>query len=222
MRPVPVLVLLCSSVVACAPSAGDLDDEKTTTGETITDGPGGDGGGSGDDDDGGDGGDGGDGDGDGDGDAGSDDGGDGSPDGDLYINEFMASNSSTVQDAGGAYPDWIEIYNAGDETVELGGWTITDDLEEPDKHPLASSLSIEAGGFLLLFADDDEEEGREHVGFNLSADGESIGLYRPDGAAVDEITFGEMGTDISMARIPDGSSSWEVTDRSTPGASNGN
>ncbi|MBO87474.1 MAG: hypothetical protein CL927_19165, partial [Deltaproteobacteria bacterium] len=144
----------------------------------------------------------------------------GSVDGDLYINEFMASNSSTVQDAGGAYSDWIEIYNAGTQTVYLGGWTITDDFEDPDKHPLASSLSIEAGAFLLLFADD-EQGGPECVGFKLSASGESIGLYRPDGTAVDTIVYGEMGTDIAFARIPDGSSTWEVTDSATPGSSNG-
>ena len=133
----------------------------------------------------------------------------------------MAGNSSTLQDAGGAYPDWIEIHNAGDETVDLGGWSITDDLDESDKHPLDSSLSIEPGGFLILFADDDAEEGPEHVGCNLSAEGESIGLYRPDGEAVDEVTYGAMGTDVAMARSPDASANWVVTDAPTPGASNG-
>ena len=133
----------------------------------------------------------------------------------------MASNSSTVQDEGGAYPDWIELYNAGSETVDLGGWTITDDLDEPDKHPFPSELSIEPGGFLLLYADDDEDEGPRHVGFNLSAEGESIGLYRPDGGAIDELDFGAMAQDVAQARVPDGSDSWEVTDSPTPGESNG-
>ncbi len=35
------------------------------------------------------------------------------------ITEFMASNNSTVQDADGHYSDWVEIYNAGTEAVDL-------------------------------------------------------------------------------------------------------
>jgi hypothetical protein len=33
----------------------------------------------------------------------------------LVINEFMASNNSSVQDPQGRYDDWIEIYNYGTE-----------------------------------------------------------------------------------------------------------
>jgi len=39
----------------------------------------------------------------------------------LCINEFMASNSSTVADPQGKYEDWIEIYNKGDQSVSLMG-----------------------------------------------------------------------------------------------------
>jgi hypothetical protein len=198
--------LLLSSLVACASSSGDLDDSKSGTTAGTTEDPGGDegtGGSGGGDSDGG------------------DDGTTAGTDYDLYINEFMASNASTLADEGGAFPDWIELYNGGDTDINLGGWTITDDLEEPEKHPLDSALVVEAGGYLVLFADDDEDEGTQHVGFNLSASGESIGLYSPDGRAVDELDYGELGTDVSIARVPDGSASWEVTDSPTPGASNG-
>ncbi|MCB9797068.1 MAG: lamin tail domain-containing protein [Alphaproteobacteria bacterium] len=138
----------------------------------------------------------------------------------LYINEFMASNESTVQDEGGAYPDWIELYNPNGEAVDLAGWTLTDDLAEPDKHTL-EDLSVPAGGWLLLFADDDEEEGPNHVGFNLGRAGEQIGLYSPTGVAIDEISYGEQTTDMSAARTTDGGNEWEITDSPTPGASNG-
>ena len=208
-------IALAVALSACAPTSGEGDEEKPG----ATDDGGDDGGDEGGDDAG---------DGDAGDDGGSADGGDnggddgtGSEDGDLYINEFMASNTSGAQDAGGAYPDWIEIYNGGSETVDLGGWTISDDLDEPDKHSLASELSIEAGGFLLLYADDDEEEGPEHLSFKLAAEGESLGLYRPDGGAIDELDFGAMGEDIAQARVPDGSDTWEVTDAPTPGGSNG-
>ncbi len=50
----------------------------------------------------------------------------------LFVNEFMAENDTTIQDPDGTgFPDWIEIYNGGDTTVDLGGLYLTDDLSEP-------------------------------------------------------------------------------------------
>ncbi|MBN2269254.1 MAG: hypothetical protein JXN61_01485 [Sedimentisphaerales bacterium] len=53
----------------------------------------------------------------------------------LFINEFMADNETTKEDPDepGEYPDWIEIYNAGSATIDLGGMYLTDDINEPDK-----------------------------------------------------------------------------------------
>lgn len=41
----------------------------------------------------------------------------------LHINEFMASNDTTIEDPDepGAYEDWIELYNAGVATVDFWG-----------------------------------------------------------------------------------------------------
>jgi hypothetical protein len=52
----------------------------------------------------------------------------------LFINEFMADNDSTIQDPDGSgYPDWIELYNAGPNAVDLGGMYLTDDANDPTK-----------------------------------------------------------------------------------------
>ena len=42
--------------------------------------------------------------------------------GQLYINEFMASNDFAFPGPQGDFPDWIEIYNAGNEDLMLGGY----------------------------------------------------------------------------------------------------
>jgi hypothetical protein len=141
--------------------------------------------------------------------------------GTIIINELMPSNQSGLQDEAGAYPDWIELYNPGTDDVSLGGWTITDDLDEPDRHELDGSLSVPAGGFLVLFADDDEEDGANHLNFDLSADGEDVGIFDDSGRPSDQIVFGAMVGDLSAARMPDGSTNWEITDAPTPGTSNG-
>ena len=143
---------------------------------------------------------------------------------DLYINEFMAANASTVTDEAGAFPDWIEIYNAGESAVDLGQAFITDDLDSPTKGPLAAGLSIEAGGFLVFWADGDTMEGDLHLPFSLAASGEAIGIYWEDEDGLfplDSLTYGEQTDDVSSARVPDGSDNWTTTSDATPGSSNG-
>ncbi|MHC4867312.1 MAG: dockerin type I domain-containing protein [Planctomycetota bacterium] len=58
-------------------------------------------------------------------------GGTGGPTEGLFINEFMADNDGFIQDNFGDYDDWIEIYNAGPNAVDLGGMYLTDDLSDP-------------------------------------------------------------------------------------------
>ncbi len=140
---------------------------------------------------------------------------------DICINEFMASNRNTINDAQGASPDWIELYNMTDEDVDLGGYYITDDLDQPDKHVLADGLVLPARGYLLLWAAGDPSGGPIYLSFSLSVDGEDLGLFTPEGTAVNRITFGEQYTDWSVARIPDGSADWYYDSDPTPMAPNG-
>ena len=143
----------------------------------------------------------------------------------LYINEFMASNDNTITDNYGEYEDWIEIYNPNDYPVNIGGFYITDDLTDmtawqiPDNQP--DSTTIPAGGFLLLWADKDTDQGVLHVELKLSSGGEQIGLVAPNGTTfIDSLTFGEQTTDVSYGRKPDGSDNWQFFENPTPGASN--
>ncbi|UCG57333.1 MAG: hypothetical protein JSU70_21000 [Phycisphaerales bacterium] len=49
----------------------------------------------------------------------------------LVINELMAENHGFVRDAYGDNDDWIEIYNTGDDAVNIGGMYLTDNLSAP-------------------------------------------------------------------------------------------
>jgi hypothetical protein len=51
----------------------------------------------------------------------------------IIINEGSNRNYSTIADENGEYPDWIELYNEGDQTVSLYNYALTDDLDEPAK-----------------------------------------------------------------------------------------
>ena len=94
----------------------------------------------------------------------------------LVINEFMASNNSTIQDEFGAFEDWVEIYNPTSIPVLLSGYYLTDDLANPKKWAFPDT-TIQSQNFLLVWTDDDDEEGPLHTSFKLSKSGEQTGLF---------------------------------------------
>lgn len=53
--------------------------------------------------------------------------------GQVVINEGSNKNYSSISDENGDYPDWIEIYNAGTDTIHLQGYSLTDDMGQPFK-----------------------------------------------------------------------------------------
>jgi hypothetical protein len=142
----------------------------------------------------------------------------------LVVNEFLAMNTAVEPpDEAGEYDDWIEIWNAGDSAVSFDGLYLSDDESAPDKWPLPAEVSLEPGGFYLMWADGQPEQGASHAGFKLSGSGEAIVLsvVTPDRSVpIDTITFEGQAPDTSMARHPDGSLDWRAG-VPTPGSTNG-
>ena len=69
----------------------------------------------------------------------------------ICINEFMSSNTNTLYDSSGDTPDWIEIYNSGDDNINLLGFGLSDDPADPFKWTFPGT-EIEANSHLLVFA----------------------------------------------------------------------
>jgi hypothetical protein len=139
----------------------------------------------------------------------------------------MAENDGYVEDPFGDEDDWIEIYNYGDEAINIGGMYLTDDLLDqndfyqiPDSDP--EQTTIGAHEFLLIWADKEPLEGPLHIGFKLEKNGEDVGLYESDKItridAIDD--FPEQYSDESYGRFPDGNDNWIVFLNPTPGSTN--
>ena len=83
---------------------------------------------------------------------------------------------------------------------------------------------IPAGGRLLVWADGEPLQnspgGDLHTDFQLSRNGESIGLFAPDGALVDAVTFGLQVDDLSEGRYADGGTEIQFLTVPTPRGSN--
>ena len=154
------------------------------------------------------------------------DGGSTSPDaatggvGVLFINEVMPSNTGASADPFGEFDDWVELYNASASDIDLGGYSLTDDLAMPAKAPLAAGLVVPARGYLVIWCDG-QVQGIDHVPLKLDAGGEEIALFSPEGESVDSLAFGMATTDVSFARVPDGTGEFVSCTTSTIAGANG-
>jgi hypothetical protein len=141
----------------------------------------------------------------------------------LFINEWMASNSTIADPTDNHFDDWFEIYNPNDAAVDLTGYMLTDNLADPrERYIIPNGWTIGAGQFMLIWADNDSPTNATqlHVPFKLDRLGENIGLFAPNGALVDSITFGVQTNNISQGRFPDGGAEIRFFTKSTPGAPN--
>jgi hypothetical protein len=145
----------------------------------------------------------------------------------VTINEWMADNTSAsgfADPADGQYEDWFELHNAGTTPVNLGGFYLTDSTANVNQFQIPAGTTIPAGGWLLVWADNEPEEngvtpGQLHTNFRLSAGGEALALYTPDGTLVDLVTFGAQTANQSQCRYPD-SAPGIVSPVPTPGKRN--
>lgn len=137
----------------------------------------------------------------------------------LYINEVMASNASAISDPDYlAFSDWIELYNASDAAINLNGYSITDDLAQPQKYLFRYDLFIQPKSYLLLWADN--KNAGTHTNFKLNASGQQIALLNPSHEIIDSLTFFAQQKDISFGRFPDGTADWFKFSPSSPGTKN--
>lgn len=138
----------------------------------------------------------------------------------VFINEFMASNRSAYWDNDlKSYSDWIELYNAGPEKVDIGGYYITDNLNRTRKWTIATSTIIEAKGYLVLWADNGIEG--SHLGFALNIDIEEIGLYTSNLEPVDIVEYSGQHVNVSYGRCLDGAADWCYFGEHSAGRTNG-
>ncbi len=143
----------------------------------------------------------------------------------VVINEISASNSIFVND----YikrNDWIELYNTTDETVDVEGMYLTDNLSKPTKYQISSSDSqastlIPPHGYLIVWADKSDPITQLHSNFNLgNDDGEVVMLMANDMSWTDTLTYVSHQGEESVGRYPDGGKRVYKMSKPTIGASN--
>lgn len=115
----------------------------------------------------------------------------------LRISEVMPSNKATLA-SGNDFPDWVELHNAGNETISLRGVFLccgTDSFELGDGE-------LGADGYMVVFCDDSGLPA--HASFSISKEGESLALRTDSNLILDEFELPACGSDRSACRGADG------------------
>jgi hypothetical protein len=139
----------------------------------------------------------------------------------VVINEIITSNSTVNTDEDGSYEDWVELYNAGTENVNLLGYGLSDNDNLfkwvfPD-------YSLQPGEHLLIWCSNKNRTNPDfplHTNFAISAGGETISLTYPNGIIADQIPAIVIPQNFSYGRAPSGSSTFLIFQEPTPGTFN--
>ena len=141
----------------------------------------------------------------------------------VWINELLAKNEAINVDETGEYDDWIELWNYDQAEVDLANHYLTDKRDNLTKWQFPdSAVQIFPDEYMLIWCDEDQEDGGLHTNFKLSSGGEFLALVHPDGETIiDSISFPSQAEDISYGRIlsSDFQYEWDYLSP-TPGYSN--
>ena len=120
----------------------------------------------------------------------------------LVINEFSPLNTADA-DEFGEFDDWIELYNRSDNPISTAGLYLSDEEDNPTKWALPN-LTLGAGEYAIIWADEQGAQGSSHANFKLSSLGEFISLAFADGTYIDSYTYLAAEAENTFARLPNG------------------
>ena len=139
----------------------------------------------------------------------------------VVINEVAASmdSLSQVADGAGQHDDWIELYNPSSTSIDLTGAYLSDTRDDLEKWRFPYGSVILPQGYLVAWADKGLGQPGIHTSFRLKRAGDQVILSAADGTVVDSVSFDEQTTNVTYARLPNGTGPFQST-TPTIGANN--
>lgn len=157
----------------------------------------------------------------------------------IVINELIAKDTTDVYftDESGSAADWIELYNSGSKSVDVGGMYITDNPgteAEYQQIPITDRLVtiIPAHGFLVLVCGAADasgtdlpthiKDGKVFIDMGISGSKDNfIAIYTPEKVEIDKSDdFNGLTDDTSFGRTTDAGLTWAELTAKSPGGPN--
>jgi hypothetical protein len=123
----------------------------------------------------------------------------------ILLSELLIAPSAVPDKVG----EWVELYNAGTEAVNLAGWVLAD--EDGETAVIAGDAWLSPGGYGVLARSGDPAANggvsvlAVYAGLQLADDGDELLLLTPWGAVADRLSWGRVPAGASLERVPTGS-----------------
>lgn len=142
----------------------------------------------------------------------------------IHINEYSASNLESFADSFGKTEDWIELYNASNVAVDIGGWHLSDKEAKPEKWEIPMGTMIPANGHLVFLCSGRDRfvNGEYHTNFKLAQtkENEIVLLSDASGTVIESFELELTLVEHSRCRAVDGGADWVVATNPSFGTSN--
>lgn len=127
----------------------------------------------------------------------------------VSVNEVSGSNDCYINEYG-KKNDWVELYNSTDETIDVEGMYLTDDLSQPTRYQITkgntnANTKIAPHGYLIIWCDKLETTSQAlHAPFKIAGEGGIIALMAADRSWTDILTYEAHDGNSTVGRFPDG------------------
>ena len=113
------------------------------------------------------------------------------PTSDVYITELMGANSSAAITVEGVtlYPDYIELYNSSDSSINLHGYALSNKPTNPAKW-VFPDITIKSHEYLIVLANSSKENKSGNycqTNFSISSSGDTVFFFNPEGKFLNKL-----------------------------------
>ena len=127
----------------------------------------------------------------------------------------MSENTIVFADEFGEYNDWFELFNGSDTAINIAGLYFSTDYINNKywqiPRTILSGTLLQPDSFVIVWADEQLDQGPLHTGFNLSSNGGQIAMIQInhyDTSLIDMVNFSSQVADFPYGRLPDGYNDW--------------
>ncbi len=115
------------------------------------------------------------------------------------ITEICPSNQSNYEDNSAGFPDWIEIHNPTGQSINLDGFSLTDNILQPFKWPFPDTTLL-ADSYLVFSAYETASE-PYNINFSFGRKGGTVYLFSNQNVLVDSIHYPELQPNHSYGKL---------------------
>lgn len=141
----------------------------------------------------------------------------------VAITEVAAVNETVPQSAQGEYFDYVELYNAGDEDINLKNFKLSDS-KKAESFKVLPDKTVKPGEYVAIFCAGSDyvstKTGNIYRNYGLNRYGETVYLLSSDGVVIDSIKYSRLSKGYCAGRDVRGSAEVVYYSTLTPGKKN--